>query len=401
MKKSFAFLFLLALVLQGAVFISPPNVSAQSLAEQTAGYILLDVENAGEAWYVDPVTDTRSYLGRPDDAFEIMREKGLGITNADLANIPEAGSGSAGDASLRARLSGRILLQVESQGEAWYVYPETLTRYYLGRPADAFEIMSSLGLGISEENLALISTDANSLSVASDTSATFVATTVATERGSFPVDLIRIPIDAYEMITDTGDVQDCTTNCTVKSLAEYVSENNGEIGIHGTYFCPTDYSACAGKTNSYYSPVFNTAVGVMINEANLAYHAGPLFTYREDGSYYHYHRTSQYDGEGFSAAIANYPSLVEGGENIVADEPIESSQETDALRGGIGFDEDEVFLVIAKSASVRDLAAIFVALGADYAMNLDGGATTALYFEGEYIDGPNRELPNAIVFRKK
>ena len=371
------------------------------MKEKRVGYIWVDVENAGEAWYVDPVTDTRSYLGRPDDAFEIMREKGLGITNADLANIPEAGSGSAGDASLRARLSGRILLQVESQGEAWYVYPETLTRYYLGRPADAFEIMSSLGLGISEENLALISTDANSLSVASDTSATFVATTVATERGSFPVDLIRIPIDAYEMITDTGDVQDCTTNCTVKSLAEYVSENNGEIGIHGTYFCPTDYSACAGKTNSYYSPVFNTAVGVMINEANLAYHAGPLFTYREDGSYYHYHRTSQYDGEGFSAAIANYPSLVEGGENIVADEPIESSQETDALRGGIGFDEDEVFLVIAKSASVRDLAAIFVALGADYAMNLDGGATTALYFEGEYIDGPNRELPNAIVFRKK
>lgn len=55
--------------------------------------------------------------------------------------------------TLAKQLSGRILLQVESHGEAWYVNPADLRRYYLGRPDDAFNIMRFLGKGISDENL--------------------------------------------------------------------------------------------------------------------------------------------------------------------------------------------------------------------------------------------------------
>ena len=44
------------------------------------------------------------------------------------------------------RLSGRILLDVRRDGRAWYVNPIDLRRYYLGRPADAFQIMRQLGL---------------------------------------------------------------------------------------------------------------------------------------------------------------------------------------------------------------------------------------------------------------
>ena len=49
-------------------------------------------------------------------------------------------------------LSGRILLQVESHGEAWYVNPINSQRYYLGRPDDAYSVMRNLGLGISNNN---------------------------------------------------------------------------------------------------------------------------------------------------------------------------------------------------------------------------------------------------------
>ena len=38
---------------------------------------------------------------------------------------------------------GRIVLQVENNGEAWYINPADLKRYYLGRPQDAFDIMTS------------------------------------------------------------------------------------------------------------------------------------------------------------------------------------------------------------------------------------------------------------------
>lgn len=136
----------------GVLFASFPT-QAQSLAQQLSGKILLQVEAHGEAWYVYPDNNERYYLGRPSDAFELMRNLGLGISNANLELIPESSSSSRGNTSLRSQLSGKILLQVEANGEAWYVYPENQKRYYLGRPDDAFRIMRELGLGISDENL--------------------------------------------------------------------------------------------------------------------------------------------------------------------------------------------------------------------------------------------------------
>ncbi len=65
-----------------------------------------------------------------DGKIVIEREKNL-ISKKDLKLIN--------------RLSGGILLQVESVGEAWYVYPNDKKKYYLGRPADAFDIMRKLG----------------------------------------------------------------------------------------------------------------------------------------------------------------------------------------------------------------------------------------------------------------
>lgn len=393
-----------------------PSSASTSLASQTAGMILLQVEQNGEAWYVSPESWTRYSLGRPDDAFDVMRSLGLGISNADLALVPVAGSGLKGNASMKARLSGKILLQVESNGEAWYVYPKTLERTYLGRPADALAAMSALGLGISNANLAMIPVADNSLlptpSVGSSSDATHVEKTVSTSRGSFTIDLVTIPRDAYEMITDTAETDDCENGCATKTLADFVAENGATIGIHGTYFCPADYASCSGKTGTFDPPVYNTAAGTMRNEFDLPYQTGPMLTTNEDGTLWFYHRAPDFgtsvaayesaSGKQLQSAIANYPSLVEGGENIVAGEVVNSSQATNSSRGGIGFDGRNFYLVIAHSASVTDLAAIFdEAIGADYAMNLDGGATSALYFDGEYEYGPTRTLANAIVFRAR
>lgn len=149
------YLSILLLAVVAAALFSTTPTSAESLAMRLAGKILLQVESKGEAWYISPDTHERFYLGRPHDAFVVMRDLGLGISDADLALIPEAGTTGTGNKSLRNRLSGKILLQVESKGEAWYVNPETTRRHYLGRPTDAFDLMRSLGLGIS--NLDLIS----------------------------------------------------------------------------------------------------------------------------------------------------------------------------------------------------------------------------------------------------
>lgn len=198
MNKRYFAIFVLVL------FFLPFSGSAlDKVEEHTAGYILLQVESDGEAWYVDPIQEIRFFLGRPADAFRVMRELGIGITNKDLNRIPigipddpgidsdndgapdaleaalgldastadtdgdgysdkeeilssndSAGTGEGGiDKKFAQAKAGRIFLQVEAGGEAWYVYPGDNRRYYLGKPADAFAIMRSLGKGISNQNL--------------------------------------------------------------------------------------------------------------------------------------------------------------------------------------------------------------------------------------------------------
>lgn len=129
-----------------------PVQAAESLSSKLSGRILIQVESHGKAWYVSPLSKTRAYLGRPNDAFQVMRFFGLGISNADLNKIPVSTSNGA-VTPLASKLSGRILLQTQSHGEAWYVNPVNKKRYYLGRPADALNIMRGLGLGILNRNL--------------------------------------------------------------------------------------------------------------------------------------------------------------------------------------------------------------------------------------------------------
>ena len=147
-------------------FIYPISVKAnQDFSLRLKGEVLIQVENKGEAWYVYPGNLQRYYLGRPKDAFEIMKKLGLGISNNDLKKVPIAGGIVTGDWNLRKRLSGMILLQTEGKGEAWYVYPGNLQRYYLGRPQDAFEIMKKLGLGITNNDLKKIITQEDGFKV--------------------------------------------------------------------------------------------------------------------------------------------------------------------------------------------------------------------------------------------
>ena len=120
------------------------------------GKILLKVEDLGKAYYINPANRTMSYLNRPADAFQIMREQGIGITNENLAKI-SIGSGQEYnknkiDNNFSNNQKGKIFLQVENNGEAWYINPEDGKRYFLGRPADAFNVMRNLGLGISNSD---------------------------------------------------------------------------------------------------------------------------------------------------------------------------------------------------------------------------------------------------------
>jgi parallel beta-helix repeat protein len=116
-----------------------------ALTNRLSGRILLQVEQQGQAWYLEPVSKTKHFMGRPLDAFNLMRKFGLGISNANLKRFQDSG--------VPRTFAGRIFLQVESVGEAYYVNPIDLKMHYLGRPADAFRIMRELALGITNSDI--------------------------------------------------------------------------------------------------------------------------------------------------------------------------------------------------------------------------------------------------------
>ncbi|MEW6610964.1 MAG: CARDB domain-containing protein [Patescibacteria group bacterium] len=173
-----------------------------ALARRLKGRILLQVEENGEAWYVDPVTAQRFYLKDGESAYRALQAFGLGISDANLQKIPvgleeradkvdsdddglddrleeaigtdSSKSDTDGDGfndseeiknvfnpvgagrlalntNLANRLNGRIVLQVENRGQAWYIHDGQ--RYYLKDGNLAYQIMRYLSDGITNNDL--------------------------------------------------------------------------------------------------------------------------------------------------------------------------------------------------------------------------------------------------------
>jgi len=58
--------------------------------------------------------------------------------------------------NISVKMKGKILLQVESKGEAWYVNPKDSKRYYMADGNSAYDVMRNLGVGVTNSDLAKI-----------------------------------------------------------------------------------------------------------------------------------------------------------------------------------------------------------------------------------------------------
>lgn len=212
---------------------------------------------------------------------------------------------------------------------------------------------------------------------------------VSTSRGEFVISMIVAP-GARAIIETAGD-SNCSDNCPTKSLAEHVAASGGFAGINGAYFCPPDYPQCQGKVNSFDTLAVNGRSKAILNKDNNVYSTVPLVAaYGTSLSFYD--QTLQWGADTSSGGgLANYPRLLRDGS-------VATEQENGkGTRGFIGMKDGAIVIGHVYAASFADTAEVLKTLGLQNAMNLDGGGSSALWFEGSYKVGPGRSLPTAIV----
>ena len=96
-------------------------------------------------------------------------------------------------------LRGKILLQVENNGEGWYVHPDSGERYFMGKPLDAFNLMRELGVGITNDNLNQIDISSDSAELPPEVPKSWVTTRTFTGNTSRNTDKFTILGNSFQV----------------------------------------------------------------------------------------------------------------------------------------------------------------------------------------------------------
>lgn len=221
---------------------------------------------------------------------------------------------------------------------------------------------------------------------------------VQTEKGVFMVSVVAGNLSNTRVIVDTASDFDCSDNCPVLPLADYVSRNGAYAGINGSYFCPSTYPSCAGKTNSFDLLVMNKNK-TYFNSGNNVYSNNPAVIFG-DGYVRFVSAASQWGRDTSpNGVLSNYPLLVFNSDISFQgdDDQKKSSKGNRSFVAGKG---NNVYIGVVHNATVLESAIVLKSLGVENALNLDNGGSTALY-SGGYKVGPGRNLPNVILFVRK
>jgi hypothetical protein len=215
---------------------------------------------------------------------------------------------------------------------------------------------------------------------------------------TYVVDIVAADMGSTRIIVDTATDGDCRDNCPVLSLGEYVSRNGAFAGINGSYFCPADYPACSGKTNTFDTLVMNKNKKY-INSDNNVYSTLPAVIF-QSGSMRFVGQTLEWGRDtGVDGVLSNQPLLLSGG-NITFSGGSDPKQGSKGSRSFVGNKGSTAYIGVVRNATVAEVAHVLKALGLEGALNLDSGGSIALW-SGGYKAGPGRNIPNAILFLRK
>lgn len=174
----------------------------------------------------------------------------------------------------------------------------------------------------------------------------------------------------------------------------------------GTLANTGDYTVVFPSAYSYPGKDTNllAATGALINQnAGYVYTSYAKFA---EGSRFGMHSalTAELGGDFWAKAesvVGAGPLLVRDGVKSIdlAKEAFYEAKITtnSAARSAVGISADGRLIFLTTTATLHELADIMIQLGAKTATNLDGGASSGMYYNGKMIRTPGRAISNAIV----
>lgn len=281
------------------VFFSFSTItSASSLPYQLRGSFLIQADAQGQAWYVDMENGLRHELNK-NSAWSTISSLGIGVSSTDLKKIPigvnnkltnhdadgdgldddleraigtnpnnpDSDNDSYQDAveilnhydplgpdrlpidkKLVSKLAGQILLDVNRNGEAWYLNPKDGLRYYIAGQTELFQLISLLGQGINTINLNSIT---NALLIADNQKKSIKVDTGTNQLlhyylGGVEIGSFLISSGTYSMPTPKGEFK--IINKHIKPWSSYglwmpywLGLGNGGFGFHELPIWPNGY----------------------------------------------------------------------------------------------------------------------------------------------------------------
>ena len=135
------------------------------------GKFIVPKGNKGKYYYIHPSEMEAYAFDNEESALLLFSKIGIGIKNIDIekilvgetsienssinndCKIKDIGSKVLRDQEFLNSQSGKIFLQIENDGETWYVNPSDLKRYSIGEPENILDIVSCLSHEISDDAL--------------------------------------------------------------------------------------------------------------------------------------------------------------------------------------------------------------------------------------------------------
>lgn len=183
----------------------------------------------------------------------------------------------------------------------------------------------------------------------------------------------------------------------VQDLKQIAKANQAVVAINGTFF------------DAYTAGSFKTPYGYIVSGGEVLKASSgdrrTIFMYDEN------HLAELIPGLEFNerfkqgtmeGALQAGPRLVTNGK-VSIDVTKEGFKDPKILTGGgarsaLGITKDhKLILLTTGGATIPQLAEIMKQAGAYQAMNLDGGASSGLYYNGKYLTTPGRQISNAII----